>query len=222
MRIIFVRHGEPDYVNDCLTEKGKVQAEALVNRLIGEGIEDIWSSPMGRAYETALPTAERLGLPVRIAEFMHELDWGSVDDEPVFADGHPWDIADEMSRRGISLNRTDWRENEFFKRNRVLKTIDAVEEGIDEMLAMYGYNRNGSYYDHDHQEEKHGTIAVFSHGGSSAAALGHILDLPFPYACGLFHINFTGITIVRMDWRAGHCTLPCLELANDGGHLKGI
>ena len=74
----------------------------------------------------------------------------------------------------------------------------------------------------DHQEEKHGTVALFSHGGSSAAALGHILDLPFPYACGLFHIEFTGITIVRMDWRAGHCTLPCLELANDGGHLRGI
>ena len=27
MRIIFVRHGEPDYVNDCLTETGKKQAD---------------------------------------------------------------------------------------------------------------------------------------------------------------------------------------------------
>ena len=28
MRIIFVRHGEPDYENDCLTETGRRQAAA--------------------------------------------------------------------------------------------------------------------------------------------------------------------------------------------------
>ena len=26
MRIIFVRHGEPDYAHDCLTDMGKLQA----------------------------------------------------------------------------------------------------------------------------------------------------------------------------------------------------
>lgn len=222
MRIVFVRHGEPDYIRDCLTDAGRPQAEAAALRLRNEGIEEIWSSPMGRAYETAQATADVLGLTVRTLDFMHELDWGSIDDEPIFADGHPWDIADEMARQGMPLNSPDWRDNPYFIRNRVLKTIDLVEKGIDEWLAGYGYTRNGAYYDHDHQENGHGTVALFSHGGSSAAALGHILDLPFPYACGLFHIEFTGITIVRMDWRKGHCTLPCLELANDGGHLKGI
>lgn len=29
MRLIFVRHGEPDYVNDTLTEKGWREAELL-------------------------------------------------------------------------------------------------------------------------------------------------------------------------------------------------
>ena len=33
MRIIFVRHGEPDYANDCLTAVGKVQAEQAALRL---------------------------------------------------------------------------------------------------------------------------------------------------------------------------------------------
>ena len=28
MRIIFIRHGEPDYAHDCLTERGRAQAEA--------------------------------------------------------------------------------------------------------------------------------------------------------------------------------------------------
>ncbi len=33
MRIIFVRHGEPNYELDCLTETGKKQAEAAARRL---------------------------------------------------------------------------------------------------------------------------------------------------------------------------------------------
>ncbi len=113
MRIVFVRHGEPDYVRDTLTETGRPQAEAAAERLRNEGIEEIWSSPMGRAYETAQATADVLGLPVRTLDFMHELDWGSIDDEPIFADGHPWDIADEMARQGMPLNSPDWRENPF-------------------------------------------------------------------------------------------------------------
>ena len=32
MRMVFVRHGEPDYEKDCLTEIGKKQAEAAAER----------------------------------------------------------------------------------------------------------------------------------------------------------------------------------------------
>ena len=32
MRIIFVRHGEPDYEHDCLTETGKLQAVDAAER----------------------------------------------------------------------------------------------------------------------------------------------------------------------------------------------
>ena len=38
MRFIFVRHGEPDYAHDCLTDTGRVQAAAAAERLAGEGI----------------------------------------------------------------------------------------------------------------------------------------------------------------------------------------
>ena len=33
MRIVFVRHGEPDYARDCLTETGREQAAAAAERL---------------------------------------------------------------------------------------------------------------------------------------------------------------------------------------------
>ena len=36
MRFLFIRHGEPDYVNDCLTATGKLQAQAASKRLADE------------------------------------------------------------------------------------------------------------------------------------------------------------------------------------------
>ena len=42
MRIIFVRHGEPDYAHDCLTEQGKQQALAAAERLREEGIDQLF------------------------------------------------------------------------------------------------------------------------------------------------------------------------------------
>ena len=76
MRIIFVRHGEPDYARDCLTEAGRRQAAAAAERLAGEGISEIYTSPCGRAAETATFAARRLGLPVITLDYMHEIGWG--------------------------------------------------------------------------------------------------------------------------------------------------
>ena len=78
MRLILIRHGEPDYEKDCLTEKGMEQAEGTARRLSGEGISAIYSSPMGRARDTASYTAQRLGLKVNTLDFMHEIDWGDT------------------------------------------------------------------------------------------------------------------------------------------------
>ena len=66
MRIIFIRHGEPDYRNDCLTETGREQALLAAERIQGEGIEEIWSSPLGRAYETAEAASKLLGIPIQM------------------------------------------------------------------------------------------------------------------------------------------------------------
>ena len=49
MRIVFVRHGDPDYARDCLTEAGKLQAEKAAERVAGEGICKIYASSCGRA-----------------------------------------------------------------------------------------------------------------------------------------------------------------------------
>ena len=96
MRIIFVRHGEPDYDNDCLTENGIVQAQATAARLHDESISAIYASPMGRAMQTASFTASDHGLEVQPLEFMHEIDWGSKNGSPLEYDGHPWTLGHDL------------------------------------------------------------------------------------------------------------------------------
>ena len=220
MRIVFVRHGEPDYARDCLTELGRIQAEKAAQRLLGEGIVEIYASPLGRARETAQAAAEVLGLPVKTLDFMEEVRWGSADGEELYAGGHPWAIADEMARQGMELNRADWRDAPWFRTNRVVECVDRVERGIDEWLAGFGYLREGKHYRHTAEEEQHKTVALFSHGGSSCAAMGHILGLPFPYVIALLHLDFTGITVVRLDSRAGIGAIPQLKCSNDTAHLR--
>ena len=220
MRIVFVRHGEPDYARDCLTELGRIQAKNAAQRLLGEGIGEIYASPLGRARETAPAAAEVLGLPVKTLDFMEEVRWGSADGEALYAGGHPWAIADEMARQGMELNRADWRDAPWFRTNRVVECVDRVERGIDEWLAGFGYLREGKHYRHTAEEEQHKTVALFSHGGSSCAAMGHILGLPFPYAIALLHLDFTGITVVRLDSRAGMGAIPQLKCSNDTAHLR--
>ena len=220
MRIVFVRHGEPDYARDCLTELGRIQAKKAAQRLLGEGIGEIYASPLGRARETAQAAAEVLGLPVKTLDFMEEVRWGSADGEELYAGGHPWAIADEMARQGMELNRADWRDAPWFRTNRVVECVDRVERGIDEWLAGFGYLREGKHYRHTAEEEQHKTVALFSHGGSSCAAMGHVLGLPFPYAIALLHLDFTGITVVRLDSRAGIGAIPQLKCSNDTAHLR--
>ena len=68
MLLYIIRHGDPDYSTDTLTEKGVLQAEAVGKRLAATGIDKIYSSPMGRARLTAEPTCRLLGLECNIEE----------------------------------------------------------------------------------------------------------------------------------------------------------
>ena len=61
MRIIFVRHGDPDYANDTLTEKGWREAALLAERVSGWDVTDFYVSPLGRAQDGVAPGVPRAG-----------------------------------------------------------------------------------------------------------------------------------------------------------------
>lgn len=49
MKILIIRHGDPDYTIDSLTEKGKTEAELLSDRISKMDIKKFYVSPLGRA-----------------------------------------------------------------------------------------------------------------------------------------------------------------------------
>ena len=59
MRLLFVRHGDPDYVNDTLTEKGHREAKLLADIIEQYRIDEVYQSPLGRAKDCQRTTYHR-------------------------------------------------------------------------------------------------------------------------------------------------------------------
>lgn len=219
MRVIFVRHGHPDYEKDCLTELGHRHAEAAARRLKDEGVEQIYSSTCGRALETAEHLGRLIGVEVVGCEFMREIAWGDADG-PAYADGHPWTIVDGMIARGEPIMDPEWRRHPEFRRNRLLACCGKVAKGTDEWLAGLGYVREKLYYRVRGGAPK--TIAAFGHGGETAAMLCHLFNIPFPITCCAMGPDYTGITIVDFPDKPGELVAPRFELMNDARHIRGM
>ena len=61
MRLILIRHGDPDYSIDSLTEKGWREAALLAERAKSWQIDDAFVSPLGRGGGGAPPPVNKLG-----------------------------------------------------------------------------------------------------------------------------------------------------------------
>ena len=221
MRIIFIRHGEPNYAKDCLTELGLLQAQAAAKRLERENIEAIYTSPMGRARQTAQATMDLLGIQDKtVLDFMHEVSWGSNNDEMLLFDGHPWNLVDQMVREGYDLMRTNWQEHPYFAQNIITPQVEMIGRETDKWLYELGYAREGRYYRCLREDDRQTTIALFCHGGSSTAVFARLFNLPFPYLCSTVHMPFASITTVRFDRHPGNICMPIMEIVSDSLHTN--
>ena len=81
MKLLIIRHGDPDYAVDSLTEKGWREASYLKERLLCENISAFYSSPHGRARDTAKPTLDALGRKDEVLPWLREFDAYVVDPE---------------------------------------------------------------------------------------------------------------------------------------------
>ena len=91
MRLYLVRHGETSSNRDglglgvadaSLTDLGLRQTAAAVERLVGEPVDRILTSPLTRAASIARDLAERTGAPLEVRDELIEMDVGETEGLP--------------------------------------------------------------------------------------------------------------------------------------------
>ena len=217
MKILIIRHGEPDYSIDSLTHKGWREAELLSRRLCGMRIDDIYVSPMGRARDTARPTLEKLDRKAEVLDWLHEFR-GHVISPNSGERRIPWNLAPQYWTKQPELyDREAWRENGLFRTGDVQEVYETTAAGVDELLARYGYVRYGGIWRCEKNDET--TIALFCHFGLGMTILSYLLDVSPAVMWQCFFMPASSVTTLVTEERVkGEVFFKCMQLG-DTSHL---
>ena len=219
MRILIIRHGDPDYEHDTLTEKGHREAKLLAEKLVKEKIDYFYSSPLGRAKDTCMYVAKAHGREndVVIKDWLQE--FGCHMTLPSGRERYiPWDmLPTEWVDNPQMYDYKNWYKQDFYEKGGMETRFRTVTNGLDTLLAEHGYTRDGEMY---HTEKGHTkTIALFCHFGLEMVLLSHLCNIsPLP----LWH-NFTALptsvtTLYTEERREGQAIFRCCGFG-DVGHL---
>lgn len=217
MKLIFIRHGDPNYKDDTLTERGWIEAKALSKRVDKWSVDKFYCSPLGRAKDTARVSLELLGREAEEKDWLKEF-FVEVKD-PVTGDGRiPWDLMPSYWTEKSGLYDKDkWHECDLMTSGEVSKEYKKVCEGIDEILEEYGYRRNGGYYITDGGNEK--TLVFFCHLGVQFVILSYLFGISAPAIWQNFFVAPTSVTVVATEEREkGKVAFRC-KCLGDISHL---
>ena len=128
MKLLIIRHGDPDYSIDSLTERGKTEAALLKKRLDKIDIKKAYVSPLGRA-----------ALTCEIALGQRQIERETKDWLREFC--YIWDrLPEEYNAERDVLDGKNWLDSLRFTGGEVKERYAAVCDGLDEVLAtaIYG------------------------------------------------------------------------------------
>ena len=217
MKLLLIRHGDPDYEHDDLTEVGRHEAALLAERIAPMPIREYYVSPLGRAKATAAPTLAKAGRTAVECDWLREfspLIARPDSDRPRIA--WDWLPQDWLADRRFLLPE-DWRENEIFRAAHVGEEYDRVIAGFDALLAGHGYVRDGLYYRAERPSED--TLAFFCHFGVSCVLMSHLMNCsPMPLWHGLVMAP-TSVTLIRTEERRPGIAIFRSAQVGDVSHL---
>lgn len=241
MKIIFIRHAEPDYSIDSLTSKGFHEAELLVTRSSHWKIDQFYCSPLGRARDTAAPTLAAHHAEAITYDWLREFHApvpNPLDPSSLYI---PWDfMPDYLSKYPELYDPNHWWEAPIMQQGPVKEEYDRVVREFDKLLAGYGYTRKDFYYTTDGSNgsscsfmEYNGTtaacqkmaphepaIAIFCHLGVMMVLLSHLMNTS---PCTLWHGIFVppcSVTVVGSEEREPGSVLFRAQLIGDESHLR--
>ncbi|MBR6164651.1 MAG: histidine phosphatase family protein [Clostridia bacterium] len=174
MRILLIRHAEPDYTIDSLTAKGRTEADLLSRRLANYQIRDFYVSPLGRAKETAAYTLNRLHRAAESLPWLQEFR-GRCSDPETGKPRLPWDLPPLLwtSLPGVYDIRT-WTDAPLFGNGDVRIVWQETVTGVQDLLGRYGFRKDGPVWRVENNPRD--TIALFCHFGISMAILGVLTE----------------------------------------------
>lgn len=202
MQLLLIRHGLPirrevevGAADPNLSDVGRQQAALLGDYLAAEHIDALYTSPLRRAHQTALPTASAHELDLVLEPDVAEFDRNSSEYVPVEELKAAGDPRWEQMLAGTYDTGNDEVRHEFEAR-----VLDAVERIIS-----------------DHSSEH---VAVVCHGGVISTYLGYILKLlpsEGPFNPGFFYPGYTSVHRVAASSK-GHRSILTI---NETAHLRG-
>ena len=147
MKLLFIRHGDPDYTIDSLTEKGWKEAEFLSEKIAALDVRDFYVSPLGRAKDTASCTLKKNGRTATECKWLREFDVKirrpDLHGEKII----PWDwLPQDWTKIENFYSFDRWWDNDILREGKMKEEYDWVTQNFDKVLAEHGYVREGHYY----------------------------------------------------------------------------
>lgn len=194
MKIVLVRHGQPEWVRDGLnvvdpplTERGRRQAERAAAVLAEERFDEIIVSPLLRARQTAEPLLAALGMAQVVEPWLEEIR------EPNWH-GTPQELAAkayEEERNRPAEHRWEGIEGGEPPRD----FVERVRSGATAWLHARGIYRSRQILPVWHSDDTDWTVGVFAHAGTNGVLLSLLLGLdPVPWEWDRWSLNHASIT----------------------------
>lgn len=219
MKLIFIRHGEPNYEIDSLTEKGWREAEYLSQRTSRWNITDIYCSPLGRARDTASATLKKMNREAAICNWLQEFNAPVLNPE-TGEKGIPWDLMPAYLNQHPELfDLNAWHQSPDMATGNLKENYEYVTGELDSLLAGYGYNREGYYYRTNNETHRDDVIVCFCHLGITCALISHLINTTPHQLWQGFCLAPTSVTILGTEERnTGEAYFRC-QVMGDTSHL---
>lgn len=175
MNIYIVRHAEPDYEHDTLTEKGWREAELLSRRLERIPRGTYYVSPLGRARDTASLTLQKVGAEATVCPWLREFDKGYATPEAFHPRGMGWDLLPESwAEEPMYYDPANWFHAPAYRDSGIREVYENVTRNFDGVLEAHGYRREGHLYRVERPNTEN--LFFFCHFGVECVLLSRLLD----------------------------------------------
>lgn len=176
MKLMIVRHADPDYSIDSLTTAGWEEAKILADRLCKLDVKAFYCSPLGRARDTASFTLKALNREAEILPWLQEFPPKVLKPHRQTADV-AWDwLPADWTTEPVYFNMDSWATTPRMEQGKVAEEYACVTGELDQLLARHGYVRENNLYRAESPNED--TIVLFCHFGLECVLLSHILNIP--------------------------------------------